>query len=276
MLLSTSQLALLHLQVHVPPHPLIKHWLAVARNVQTPPAIFRSAVSELSRILLYECVRDMLPTLEGQVETPMGVMADVEFVDPTKPIAVVPVLRAGMAMLDQAMTTIPNHITYHVGYMRDEETLEATSYLNKLPDSFDMDSKVLITDIMLATGAPHPHRSLYATPAPRSQSRLQTLTRSGSNLRQPDRKCAGRCIACPAVGARPWQTGWPAWHLGRSGRLRLLSVYTLHTDLMSHCFGSGSRALATTLAPITQLAARATLSGLLSSAQSRAWLCPHR
>lgn len=147
----------LSLQVHVPPHPLIKHWLAVARNVQTPPAIFRSAISELSRILLYECVRDVLPTLEGQVETPMGVMADVEFVDPTKPVAVVPILRAGMAMLDQAMTTIPNHVTYHVGYVRDEVTLEAAPYLNKLPASFDMDSKILVTDIMLATGAP-PHR----------------------------------------------------------------------------------------------------------------------
>lgn len=138
--------------VYVPPHPLVKHWLAVARNAQTPPAIFKSAIAELSRILLYECVRDILPTVEAQIETPMGVAADVEYVDPTKPIAVVPVLRAGLAMLEEASTIIPVASTYHVGYARDERTLEAAPYLNKLPERFDMDSKVIVVDIMLATG----------------------------------------------------------------------------------------------------------------------------
>jgi uracil phosphoribosyltransferase len=137
----------------VPPHPLVKHWLAVARNAQTPPAIFKSAITELSKLLLYECVRDMLPTTSAQVPTPMGVMADVEFVDPECPVAVVPVLRAGLAMAEGAQTMIPLSVTYHVGYVRDEETLEASAYLNKLPQSFDMDSKVVVLDIMLATGA---------------------------------------------------------------------------------------------------------------------------
>jgi uracil phosphoribosyltransferase len=136
----------------VPPHPLIKHWLAVARNAQTPPAIFKSAITELSKILLYECVRDMLPTQEAQVETPMGVLADVEYVDPAQPIAVVPVLRAGLAMAESTQTIVPASVTYHVGYVRDEETLRASSYLNKLPESFDMDSKIVVMDIMLATG----------------------------------------------------------------------------------------------------------------------------
>jgi uracil phosphoribosyltransferase len=134
------------LQVYVPPHPLVKHWLAVCRNHQTPPPIFKSAITELSKILLYECVR------EAQVETPMGKMADVEFIDPSYPVALVPVLRAGLAMAEGAQTLVPIANTYHVGYVRDEQTLEATSYLNKLPESFDMDSKVIVMDIMLATG----------------------------------------------------------------------------------------------------------------------------
>jgi uracil phosphoribosyltransferase len=138
----------------VPPHPLIKHWLAVARNAQTPSAIFKSAITELSKILLYECVRDVLPITEAQVQTPMGVMADVEFVDPEFPIALVPVLRAGLAMAEGAQTIVPCSMTYHVGYVRDEESLQAASYLNKLPPSFDMDSKIVVMDIMLATGAP--------------------------------------------------------------------------------------------------------------------------
>ena len=137
----------------MPPHPLIKHWLAVARNVQTPPAIFKSAITELSKILLYECVRDVLPTQEAQVETPMGVMADVEYVDPAQPISVIPVLRAGLAMTESTQTIVPASVTYHVGYVRDDETLVASPYLNKLPPSFDMDSRVVVMDIMLATGA---------------------------------------------------------------------------------------------------------------------------
>lgn len=143
----------LGLQVYVPPHPLVKHWLAVARNAQTPPPIFKSAITELSKLLLYECVRDMLPTQEAQVETPLGVLADVEFVDPTQPVALVPVLRAGLAIAEAAQTTIPASVTYHVGYVRDEATLDASMYLNKLPDKFDMESKIVVTDIMLATGA---------------------------------------------------------------------------------------------------------------------------
>jgi hypothetical protein len=74
-------------QVYVPPHPLVKHWLAIARNAATPPALFRSAVSELGRILIYEAVREFLPTIEATVDTPMG-KADVEFIDPTLPVKV--------------------------------------------------------------------------------------------------------------------------------------------------------------------------------------------
>lgn len=98
----------------------------------------------------------MLPTQEAQVETPMGVMADVEYVDPAQPIAVIPVLRAGLAMAESTQTIVPACVTYHVGYVRDEETLVAAPYLNKLPPSFDMDSKIVVMDIMLATGTAFP------------------------------------------------------------------------------------------------------------------------
>jgi len=110
-------------QVYVPPHPLVKHWLAIARNAATPPPLFRSACAELGRVLIYEAVREFLPTLEGQVDTPVG-PADVEFVDPTKPIKVVPILRAGLVLLEQAGTVLPCSETYHVGYVRDEVTLK--------------------------------------------------------------------------------------------------------------------------------------------------------
>jgi len=75
------------LQVYVPPHPLVKHWLAVARNAATPSPIFRSALAELGRILIYEAVREILPTVDGVVDTPMG-PAEVSCVDPGRPVKV--------------------------------------------------------------------------------------------------------------------------------------------------------------------------------------------
>ena len=75
------------LQIYVPPHPLIQHWLAIARNDMTPPPIFRAAIAELGRILVYEAGRDWLPTMQQQVNSPVGV-ADATFVDPTQPVKV--------------------------------------------------------------------------------------------------------------------------------------------------------------------------------------------
>ena len=137
--------------VFVPPHPLINHWLAIARNVQTPPQVFRSTIAELGRLLIYECVRDWLPTFNAEVQGPVA-LAQVEMVDPTQPIAVVPVLRAGLVLLEEANTVLPTANTYHLGFVRDEDTLEAKMYLNKLPKQFEEGQRVLICDPMLATG----------------------------------------------------------------------------------------------------------------------------
>ena len=125
--------------------------MAVLRNKDTPPSIFRSAAGELGKILLYETLREWLPTMDAQVETPLG-MADATFVDPTKPIKFVPVLRAGLVLLEQCQTLVPASATYHVGYVRSEDTLEASCYLNKLPEALDPNDKFIVSDMMLATG----------------------------------------------------------------------------------------------------------------------------
>ncbi|GAQ92581.1 uracil phosphoribosyltransferase [Klebsormidium nitens] len=137
--------------VYVPPHPLIKHWMAVLRNKDTPQPIFRSALAELGRCLIYEALRDWLPMIETQVETPCGV-ADVAFIDPTEPVKVVPILRAGLVLIENSTTLLPAMQTYHLGYARDERTLKPRLYLNKLPPSFPQDSRILLADPMLATG----------------------------------------------------------------------------------------------------------------------------
>lgn len=141
----------LQLRVYVPPHPLIKHWLGVARDAATPSPLFKSAMVELGRWLTYETIRDWLPTEELTVQTPIAPCA-ATMVNPEIPVVVVPILRAGLALLEGAQTVLPLASIYHLGLVRNEETLEASCYLNKLPDQFNPETRVLIADPMLATG----------------------------------------------------------------------------------------------------------------------------
>ncbi|MEA5582552.1 uracil phosphoribosyltransferase [Nodularia harveyana UHCC-0300] len=139
------------LRVYVPPHPLIKHWLAVARDAGTPSVLFRSAITELGRWLTYEAAREWLPTLETEVRTPLDT-CPATLINPQVPVAVVPILRAGLGLLEGAQSLLPLASVYHLGLVRNEETLEPSCYLNKLPEKFDPQTRVLITDPMLATG----------------------------------------------------------------------------------------------------------------------------
>ncbi|QSJ20036.1 uracil phosphoribosyltransferase [Nostoc sp. UHCC 0702] len=139
------------LRIYVPPHPLIKHWLAVARDAATPSVLFRSAITELGRWLTYEAARDWLPTFEATVQSPLD-SCPATLINPEIPVAVVPILRAGLGLLEGAQTLLPLASIYHLGLVRNEETLEASCYLNKLPEKFDPQTRVLITDPMLATG----------------------------------------------------------------------------------------------------------------------------
>lgn len=141
----------LQLQVHVPPHALIKHWLGVSRDTGTPAVLFRSAMIELGRWLTYEATRDWLPTIETTVQTPLA-ECPVTLVNPEVPVAVIPILRAGLGLLEGAQPLLPLASVYHVGIVRNEQTLEPSIYLNKLPEKLNPQTRVLICDPMLATG----------------------------------------------------------------------------------------------------------------------------
>lgn len=139
------------LKVYVPPHPLIKHWLGVARDKNTPPTLFKTAMVELGRWLTYEAIRDWLPTLEAEVETPLAI-TKATFINPNTSMVMIPILRAGLTLWEGSQTLLPLAVTYHLGLVRDEATLEASCYLNKLPPQFTPDTHILILDPMLATG----------------------------------------------------------------------------------------------------------------------------
>ncbi|MEM8827745.1 MAG: uracil phosphoribosyltransferase [Cyanobacteria bacterium P01_G01_bin.19] len=141
----------LQLRVYVPDHPLIKHWLSVARDVNTPPVLFKSAMGELGRWLTYEAIRNWLPTIDTKVQTPITECA-ATFIDPQIPVGIVPILRAGLALVDEVQKVLPISTVYHLGLVRNESSLEPACYLNKLPDRFADQTRIVILEPMLATG----------------------------------------------------------------------------------------------------------------------------
>ncbi|KAH7276460.1 hypothetical protein KP509_39G008100 [Ceratopteris richardii] len=137
--------------VYIPPHPLVKHWLSVLRNELSPTPIFRSALAELGRFLIYEAARDWLLTVKGEVQTPCGI-AGVEFIDPREPVRVIPILRGGLVLVEHVASVLPAIQTYHIGFVQEEATFQPALYVNKLPDKFPDGVRVLVADPILATG----------------------------------------------------------------------------------------------------------------------------
>ncbi|PZU93757.1 MAG: uracil phosphoribosyltransferase [Pseudanabaena sp.] len=139
------------LRIYVPPHPLIRHWLTIAREKHTPVPLFRTAMNEMGKWLTYEAIREFLPVQEVNVETPIAEASGL-LIDGSVPLAFVPILRAGLSMLEGCQTLLPAASVYHLGLVRNEETLEASCYLNRLPDRFAPQTRIFIVEPMMATG----------------------------------------------------------------------------------------------------------------------------
>ena len=134
--------------VHVLDHPLIQHKLAILRNEETGVKEFRELVSEIAGLMCYEATRN-LPTRAVEVKTPVA-MAKCRMLAGKK-LAIVPVLRAGLGMVDSMVDMIPSAKIGHIGLYRDPETHMPVEYYCKLPD--DIGNRVVfVVDPMLATG----------------------------------------------------------------------------------------------------------------------------
>lgn len=129
-------------------HPLLQHKLAVLRDVHTGTKEFRSLVGEIAMLTVYEATRD-LPLELKKVTTPCGV-ADCKVLAGRK-LAFVPILRAGLGMLDGALSLVPSAKVGHIGLYRDEKTLLPVEYYCKLPPDIGQ-RDVFVLDPMLATG----------------------------------------------------------------------------------------------------------------------------
>ena len=134
--------------VHVLDHPLISHKLAILRNKDTGVKEFRELIGEIAGLMCYEATRD-LPSEEVDVQTPMAVAKCRMLAG--KKLAIVPVLRAGLGMVDNMVALIPSAKVGHIGLYRDPQTHLPVEYYCKLPE--DVDQRVVyVVDPMLATG----------------------------------------------------------------------------------------------------------------------------
>ncbi|MCD8384062.1 MAG: uracil phosphoribosyltransferase [Clostridiales bacterium] len=134
--------------VHIFDHPLIHHKLSIIRDKNTGTREFRTIVGEIAALMCYEATRDM-PTQEIEVETPVGIAKCKKLSG--KKVAIVPILRAGLGMVDGMLSMLPSAKVGHVGLYRDPETLAPVTYYCKMPPDI-ADRDVIIVDPMLATG----------------------------------------------------------------------------------------------------------------------------
>lgn len=133
--------------LHVLEHPLITHKLAIMRSKDTSTKDFRQNLDEIAGLMAYEITRDV-PTRDVVVETPMG---DCNTKTLATDIVLVPILRAGLGMVNGICDLVPTVKVAHIGLYRDEETLEPHEYFAKYPKCMD-NAVVMIVDPMLATG----------------------------------------------------------------------------------------------------------------------------
>lgn len=128
-------------------HAVVRQKIALLRAVETPPPMFRSLVRSLGTILGVDATAD-LPTRGRTIQTPLGEADGVEF---DGSIAIVPILRAGLGMADGLLELIPDAQVWHIGLVRDEETLQPSEYCCKVPGRADV-RVAIVCDPMLATG----------------------------------------------------------------------------------------------------------------------------
>ena len=129
-------------------HPLIQHKLSIMRDKNTSVKEFRELVSEIAMLMCYEATRD-LPLEPVEIETPVA-KATVNRIAGKK-LAIVPILRAGLGMVDGMVSMMPNVKVGHIGLFRDPETLEPVKYYFKMPPEIE-ERDVIVVDPMLATG----------------------------------------------------------------------------------------------------------------------------
>ena len=200
-------------KVHVMDHPLVAHKRTILRDKNTSVKDFRELVSEIGMLITYEATRD-LPLTEREVETPI-----CKTTAPTlkgKKFAVVPILRAGLGLVDGVLRMVPGARVGHIGLYRNEETLEPVKYFCKMPKDV-AEREVLIVDPMLATGGSAAAAIGFMKDYGCTSIKLMVLLAAPEGIERVQREHPDVAIYCGAVDRRLNEDGYIVPGLGDAG-----------------------------------------------------------
>lgn len=194
-------------------HPLVQHKLSYLRDKDTPTVHFRRVVEEVTLLLTYEATKD-LPTEDVQIETPLELGTFPRIAG--KKVAVCPILRAGLGMLDGVLTLISGARVGFIGLYRDEETLHPIEYYVKLPHDV-ADRDVILLDPMLATGNSTAHAVQLVKDAGASSIRLLAIIAAPEGIRNIEEQHPDVLIVVAAIDRGLNEKGYIVPGLGDAG-----------------------------------------------------------
>jgi uracil phosphoribosyltransferase len=194
-------------------HPLVQHKLSYLRDKDTPTVHFRRLVEEITLLLTYEATKD-LPTEDIDIETPLEIAPFPRIAG--KKVAVCPILRAGLGMLDGVLTLISGARVGFIGLYRDEETLYPVEYYVKLPQDV-ADREVILLDPMLATGNSTAHAVKLVKDAGASSVRLLAIIAAPEGIRNIEEQHPDVMIVVAAIDRGLNEKGYIVPGLGDAG-----------------------------------------------------------
>ncbi|NLZ70191.1 MAG: uracil phosphoribosyltransferase [Clostridiaceae bacterium] len=194
-------------------HPLIQHKISLMRDKHTTTKEFRELVSEVATLMAYEVTRD-LPLEEVEIETPMAVARTKVLAG--KKMAVVPILRAGLGMVDGILSLVPMAKVGHIGIFRDPDTLQPIEYYCKLPEDI-AERDVVLMDPMLATGGTAAAAVGFLKERGITGIRFVCLIAAPEGVRYFQSKCPDVPIFCAALDERLNEHGYIIPGLGDAG-----------------------------------------------------------
>lgn len=194
-------------------HPLIQHKISLLRDKNTNTKEFRELVSEIAMLMGYEVTRDM-PLKEVEIETPVGI-AKTKVISGKK-LGIVPILRAGLGMVEGMLNLLPMAKVGHIGLYRDPETLEPVEYYCKLPVDA-AEREMVILDPMLATGGSASAAISFLKQRNITNIKLMCLIASKTGIERINRDHPDVCIYCAAVDEKLNEHGYIVPGLGDAG-----------------------------------------------------------
>ena len=201
------------MSLHIVGHPLVAHKLTILRDKNTPTKDFRTLVEEIGMFLTYEATRD-LPLTTRKIETPLCAMEA-----PTlsgKKLAVVPILRAGLGLVEGVLRMVPSAKVGHIGLYRDEETLQPVKYFCKMPPDIAQ-RDVLVVDPMLATGGSACAAIAFMKEYGCQNIKLMVLVAAPEGAAKVEREHPEVPVYCAALDDRLNQRGYIVPGLGDAG-----------------------------------------------------------